>query len=240
MNELKLAFDEWKNFVSAREEARREAEGASSNAEIKAEIAQIRQEIANLQATLARKKADLFMNKSSSYSKPAFDAEWSDKKKVLRAKLIELLTEQLVAGKTGYELGQALGTKSMNMIYEAKRNMDEFKAEQEEKLDEYDWHWHRFTGTRRYALSTEPGTEGKDWKYVLMKGAIGTEQEGLWCIFDFETGVLLQGNNDVYHSDAARMTRAATLAELLAGTYSGKLKLSKTNDYFETTEEGEQ
>lgn len=233
MYELKSTFDEWKNFVSIRETVRREAEGTGSNAEIKADIANIRQQIANLQAELARKKADLFMNKSSTYSKVDFDAEWSEKKKTLRAKLIDLLTEQLVAGKTGYELGQALGTKSMNMIYEAKRNMDNFKAEQEEKLEEFDWNWHRFTGTRRYALSTEPGSEGKDWKYVLMKGALDSEQEGLWCIWDYETGVLLQGSSDVYHSDPSRQTRADTLAELLAGTYSGKLKLSETNEYFE-------
>jgi hypothetical protein len=105
-------------------------------------------------------------------------------------------------------------------------------------MEQYNWQWHRFTGTRRYALAAEPTKEVLGWAYVLMKGALDTEEEGKWCIWDYKTGALLAGSSEVYFSDSERnrRNRADTLAELLAGTYAGKVKLSNINEYFEEGE----
>jgi len=204
-------------------------------ADLKVEQAQIRAKIATLQAEIGQEKV--------SYVKGAFDANWSVEKAERRQELEDAISEQInVHGKTGYQLANHLGTKNINMFYEVKRQGDVYRGEQSKEVSTLDWNWHRFTGTQRYALAvtadTEVADENKvDWEYVLMKGTLDTDLEHKECVWDYKTGGYVSGDKDVFESDNAgnRRQRATRLAQVLEGTYVGKIKESP-NPYFEAVE----
>jgi hypothetical protein len=233
---LEKAWDSWQGFIPDREEARSQAMGKVDLekkrrlADLKVELAQTRAKIAMLQAEIGQEKV--------SYVKGAFDAQWSVEKAERRQELEEAISEQInVHGKTGYQLANHLGTKNINMFYEVKRQGDVYRGEQSKEVSTLDWKWSRFTGTQRYALSTNPNTDSEEWAYVLMKGTLDTDLEHKECVWDYKTGAYVSGDKKVFESDNGgnRRQRATRLAQVLEGTYAGKVKESP-NPYFEETE----
>ena len=233
MERLEKAWDAWQAFIPDREEARASAMGKVDLekkrrlADLKVELAQIRAKIATLQAEIGQEKV--------SYVKGAFDANWSVEKAVRRAELEDAISEQInVHGKTGYQLANHLGTKNINMFYEVKRQSDVYRGEQSKEVSTLDWKWSRFTGTQRYALAVNPNEDSLDWQYVLMKGTLDTDLEHKECVWDYATGAYVSGDKKVFESDNGgnRRQRATRLAQVLAGTYAGKVKESP-NPYFE-------
>jgi hypothetical protein len=201
-------------------------------ADLKVELAQVRARIASLQAEIGMEKVQ--------YVKGAFDANWSVEKAERRAELEEAIAEQItVHGKTGYQLANHLGTKNINMFYEVKRQNDVYRGEQSKEVSTLDWKWSRFTGTQRYALAVNPNEDNSvEWAYVLMKGTLDTDLEHKECVWDYKTGAYVSGDKNVFESDNGgnRRQRATRLAQVLEGTYAGKVKESP-NPYFETTGE---
>lgn len=243
MERLEKAWAEWQNFIGDREEARAQAMGKVDLekkrrlADLKVELAQIRAKIASLQAEIGMEKVQ--------YVKGAFEARWQVEKATRREALEAAIAEEMsVNGKTGYQLAQHLGTKNINLFYDVKRQGDVYRNEQSKEVSKLEWQWSRFTGTQRYALAVNPNDvnpytdieefERKDWAYVLMKGTLDTDLEHKGCVWDFHTGEYVSGDKAVYESDTPsnRRKRADTLAEVLEGTYAGKVKESK-NPYFE-------
>ena len=231
MDRLQKAWEDWQNVIPEREAARAAAIGKVDPmkrqrlADRKAEMARLRAEIAMLTAEILQEK--------STYSKSTFDAQWAVYKANRREELQNAIEEEMnVNGKSGYQLAQALGTKNINLFYEVKRDSQVWRQEQAKEALNVDWQWSRFTGTQRYALAVIDND--LHWAYVLMKGTDGTELEGEECVWDYNTGGYISGSKDVFESDTAanRRKRADTLAEVLAGTYAGKVK-ETLNPYFE-------
>ena len=231
MDRLQKAWEDWQNVIPEREAARAAAIGKVDPmkrqrlADRKAEMARLRAEIAMLTAEILQEK--------STYSKSTFDAQWAVYKANRREELQNAIEEEMnVNGKSGYQLAQALGTKNINLFYEVKRDSQVWRQEQAKEALNVDWQWSRFTGTQRYALAVIDND--LHWAYVLMKGTDGTELEGEECVWDFKTGGYISGSKDVFESDTAanRRKRADTLAEVLSGTYAGKVK-ETLNPYFE-------
>lgn len=230
MERLEKAWAEWQNFIGDREEARAQAMGKVDLekkrrlADLKVELAQIRAKIASLQAEIGMEKVQ--------YVKGAFEARWQVEKATRREELEAAIAEEMsVNGKTGYQLAQHLGTKNINLFYDVKRQGDVYRNEQSKEVSKLEWQWSRFTGTQRYALAS---TETEHFAYVLMKGTLDSELEYKECVWDYETGEYVSGDKAVYESDTPsnRRKRADTLAEILTGTYAGKVKESP-NPYFE-------
>jgi len=225
MEELTLHdyWKQWSNHVADREAARQEALSAVGTnlqdelREKKLQAAQLKADIYQLQARIAMAKG--------SYSKPAFDTEWAIKKANLRKKIEGLIAAELINGKNPNQIANDLGSKSINLFYNIKSNLEAQRTVTSRELEGIEWKWSRFTGTQRYGLSGN---------YVLMHGTVDTELEGLQCVFDFETGEFISGSTEVYNSDTEvnRARRAVTLAQILDGTYTGQVKERK-NPYFE-------
>lgn len=237
MQRLKEAFESWNNFVDDRELARSKAIGFV-DLDKQALLANKLKELAAVKAEIALIRAELGMGKTT-YHKLSFDAAWSVEKRKRSEELDAAIVEELGRGKTGYQLAQALGTKSINRFYDVKRSLGVHQHEQAEEAKTMDWQWSRFTGTQRYALAGTPNGElARDWDYVLMKGAVGSAQEHSKCIWDFKTGSFVSGDISVFKSDSEtnRRKRADTLAQILAGTYAGKVK-ETPNPYFEEVED---
>lgn len=234
MERLEKAWAAWQSFIPEREEARAKAMG-SVDLEKKRRLADLKVELAQIRARIASLQAEIGMEKVS-YVKGAFDANWSVEKAERRQELEDAISEQInVHGKTGYQLANHLGTKNINMFYEVKRQSDVYRGEQSKEVSTLRWQWHRFTGTQRYALAVNPNEEGStEWAYVLMKGTLDTDLEYKECVWDYATGAYVSGDKDVFESDNAgnRRQRASRLAQVLEGTYAGKLKES-LNPYFE-------
>lgn len=243
MQRLKDAFEKWNAFIPEREEARAKAIGTVDSSKLE-ELSQKKAALARLKAEVALLTAQINMTKST-YHKANFDAQWAVEKRKRSDELDEAIAEEISKGKSGYQLAQELGTKSINRFYEVKRSLNTVRNEQAEAAAEVVWEWSRFTGTQRYALAQEPLAdwerellgEHNAWAFVLMKGTIGGDLEGKECIFDFRTGAFISGDLAVYNSDAekSRRKRADILAEVIAGTYAGKVK-ETPNPYFEETE----
>ena len=236
MERLEKAWASWQAFIPEREEARAQSMGSVDLnkkrrlADLKVELAQIRAKIATLQAEIGQEKV--------SYVKGAFDANWSVEKAQRRQELEDAIAEQInVHGKTGYQLANHLGTKNINMFYEVKRQGDVYRGHQEKEVSVLNWQWHRFTGTQRYALASMSEDPTADYHYVLMKGTIDTDLEHKECVWDFQTGAYVSGDKKVFESDNAgnRRQRATRLAQVLEGTYVGKIKESP-NPYFESVD----
>lgn len=227
MEELQEAYSEWSSFVGLREEARAEAQG-SIDSTLHDDLREANLNLAQLKAEIYSIKAQILMNKGT-YNKQAFDAEWSAKKIRLKQRVEELIAAELSKGKNPNQLATELGSKSLNMFYGIKANIDSYRAEASKELEGINWQWSRFTGTQRYAV----GLAGEE-TYVLMKGTIDTELEGLECVWNYATGAFISGSLEVYNSDSEtnRARRAVTLAEILEGTYTGTVKERK-NPYFE-------
>lgn len=244
MQRLKDAFESWNNFVADREVARSNAIGFV-DLEKQGKLANKLQQQAALKAEIALLKAELGMGKTT-YHKGSFDALWTVEKRKRSDALDEAIREELGKGKSGYELANALGTKSINRFYEVKRGLTVHQREQVQETEQVSqWQWSRFTGTQRYALGHRPHDEVaaelkalEPWEYVLMHGALGTALEGQQCVWDFRTGAFVDGELKVFNSDSEtnRRKRADTLAEILAGTYAGKVK-ETPNPYFEVVED---
>lgn len=233
MERLEKAWEAWQNFIPEREEARAAAIGKVDPskkrrlADLKVELAQVRAKIASLQAEIGMEKV--------SYVKGAFDANWQLEKAARKEELEAAIAEEMnVNGKTGYQLANHLGTKNINLFYEVKRQGDVYRGEQSKEVSKLEWEWSRFTGTQRYALATMSTEPTADWHYVLMKGVLDSELEYKECVWDFQTGEYVSGDKAVFESDTPsnRRKRADTLAEVLEGTYAGKVKESP-NPYFE-------
>lgn len=231
MERLEKAWAAWQNFIPEREEARAAAIGKVDPqkkrrlADLKVELAQIRAKIASLQAEIGMEKV--------SYVKGAFDANWQLEKAARKEELEAAIAEEMnINGKTGYQLANHLGTKNINLFYEVKRQGDVYRGEQSKEVSKLEWQWSRFTGTQRYALAQSENLS--PWAYVLMKGVIDSELEYKECVWDYETGEYVSGDKAVFESDTPsnRRKRADTLAEVLEGTYAGKVKESP-NPYFE-------
>lgn len=230
MERLENAWASWQSFITDREEARGQAMGKVDLekkrrlADLKVELAQIRAKIASLQAEIGMEKV--------SYVKGAFEALWQVEKAKRKEELEEAISEQINQhGKTGYQLAQHLGTKNINLFYDVKHKSDVYRGEQAKEISNLDWQWSRFTGTQRYGLASVSHGE---WDYVLMKGVVDSELEGKEAVWDFGTGDYVSGDKAVFESDTAsnRRKRADTLAQVLDGTYDGKIKEAK-NIYFE-------
>lgn len=235
MQRLKEAYESWNNFIQEREDARAKEMGTPDH-EKKRRLADMQVELAQLKAKIALLKAEMGMQKST-YVKGAFDARWTVEKAARKEELEAAIDEQMnVHGKTGYQLAQALGTKNLGLFYGVKQATDAYRSHQEKEVSNLEWQWSRFTGTQRYALAEngDPNNFRPDFHYVLMKGTLDTELEGQECVFDFNTGAYVSGNKEVFESDSAtnRATRATTLAQVLEGTYAGKVK-ETPNPYFE-------
>ena len=236
MERLENAWKAWQAFIPEREEARANAMGTVDLskkrrlADLKVELAQVRAKIATLQAEIGMEKVQ--------YVKGAFDANWSVEKAERRQELEDAISEQInVHGKTGYQLANHLGTKNINLFYEVKRQGDVYRGEQSKEVSKLDWQWHRFTGTQRYALAVNPDGPTDKWAYVLMKGTLDTDLEHKECVWDYDTGAYVSGDKNVFESDNGgnRRQRATRLAQVLEGTYAGKVK-ETPNPYFEETE----
>lgn len=233
MERLEKAWDAWQNFIGDREEARGKAMGRL-DLEKKRRLADLNVELAQLRAKIASLKAEIGMEKVQ-YVKGAFDARWQVEKATRREELENAIAEEMsVNGKTGYQLAQHLGTKNINLFYGVKQQEDVYRREQSKEISHLDWQWSRFTGTQRYALAWSQRENNSNFDYVLMKGTVDTELEGKECVWDFESGAYVSGDKDVFESDTAanRRKRADTLAQVLEGTYAGKVKES-SNPYFE-------
>ena len=233
MERLENAWSAWQNLIPEREEARSKAIG-TVDLDKKRRLADLNVELAQIRARIASLKAEIGMEKVS-YVKGAFDAQWQLEKAARREELEAAISEEMnVNGKSGYQLAQALGTKNINLFYNVKQQEDVYRREQSKEVNDLDWQWSRFTGTQRYALAV---TEGGGWSYVLMKGTKETELEHKECVWDYNTGMYVSGSKEVFESDTPtnRRKRADTLAEVLEGTYTGKIK-ETVNPYFEVTE----
>lgn len=235
MERLENAWAAWQNFIPEREEARDKAMG-QVDPEKKRRLADYNVELAQIKAKIASLKAEIGMEKVR-YVKSAFDSRWQLEKAARKEELEAAIAEQIdVHGKTGYQLANHLGTKNINLFYDVKRQTNLYRGEQAKEVSNLQWRWSRFTGTQRYALACmEPLEDFKTgWQYVLMKGTLDTELEYKECVFDFKTGAYVSGDKKVFESDtpANRRKRADTLAEILDGTYTGKVKESP-NPYFE-------
>lgn len=234
MKRLQDAYDKWNVFVQDREDARATAMGTPDH-EKKRRLADLQVELAQLKARIAMLKAEIGMERTN-YVKGAFDARWAVEKAARREELESAIAEEMnVNGKTGYQLAQALGTKNLGLFYGVKHSEDAYRGHQEQEISDLTWEWSRFTGTQRYALAQSEHLS--PWKYVLMKGTVGTELEGAEVVWDFETGAYVSGSKAVFESDtpANRRKRADTLASVVEGTYAGKVK-EAVNPYFEALE----
>lgn len=243
MQRLQKAYDNWKSFVSEREEARSQAIGFVDR-DKEALLVNKQAQLAKLKAEVALLKAELAMSKTT-YHKTNFDAQWALDKSRRREELDEAIAEELATGKTPYQLCVGVGSKNVNMFYEVARAQGAFREEQAQEALNVDWKWSRFTGTQRYALGNalaqwELELLGEDdhWTYVLMKGTVDTPLEGQECLWDYESGAFISGSREVYESDndANRRKRADTLADVLGGRFKGKLK-ETPNPYFETVDD---
>lgn len=235
MERLEKAWEAWQNFIGDREDARAQAMG-TVDLEKKRRLADMKVELAQLRAKIASLQAEIGMEKIH-YVKGAFDARWQVEKAERREELDNAIAEEMsVNGKTGYQLANHLGTKNINLFYNVKTQEDVYRREQSKEISNLDWQWSRFTGTQRYALAGTPDGE-LTWDYVLMKGTVDTELEGKECVWDFKTGAYVSGDKEVFESDNAgnRRQRATRLAQVLDGTYTGKVKESP-NPYFEHME----
>lgn len=233
MERLEKAWEAWQNFIPEREEARNDAMG-KVDLEKKRRLAELNVELAQIRAKIASLKAEIGMEKVK-YVKSSFDANWQVEKAKRKEELEAAIAEQIdVHGKTGYQLANHLGTKNINLFYDVRRQNDLYRNEQAKEVSNLDWQWSRFTGTQRYALADTRGNQEPVWCYVLMKGTLDSELEFKECVWDFQTGAYVSGDKKVFESDtpANRRKRADTLAEVLDGTYTGKVKESP-NPYFE-------
>ena len=234
MQELKEAYESWNNFISDREEARAKEMGTPDH-EKKRRLADMKVELAQLKAKIALLSAEIGMEKSK-YVKGAFDARWAVEKAARKEALDNAIAHEMnVNGKTGYQLAQALGTKNLGLFYGVKQQSDVYRKHQEDEVSDLEWEWSRFTGTQRYALAQAENLG--PWAYVLMKGQLDTELEGQEAVFDYQTGEYVSGSKVVFESDSAtnRAARATTLAQVLEGTYNGKVK-EAPNPYWEDVE----
>lgn len=230
MERLEKAWAAWQNIIPEREEARSKAMG-TVDLEKKRKLADLNVELAQIRAKIASLKAEIGMEKVS-YVKGAFDAQWQLEKADRKAELEAAIAEEMnVNGQTGYQLANRLGTKNINLFYNVKQQEDVYRREQSKELTDLEWQWSRFTGTQRYALAS---TDAEHFAFVLMKGTLDTELEHKECVWDYETGAYVSGDKAVFESDTAvnRRKRADTLAQILTGTYTGKVKESP-NAYFE-------
>ena len=233
MQELKDAYESWNNFITDREEARAKEMGTPDH-ERKRRLADMQVEMAQLRAKIALLKAELGMERTK-YVKGAFDARWAVEKAARKEALDNAISHEMnVNGKTGYQLAQALGTKNLGLFYGVKQTTEAYRKHQEAEVSDLEWQWSRFTGTQRYALAWSQTENNSNFDYVLMKGQLDTELEGQECVFDFHSGEYVSGSKEVFESDnpANRRKRADTLAQVLEGTYAGKVKESP-NPYFE-------
>ena len=233
MQELKDAYESWNNFITDREEARVKEMGTPDH-ERKRRLADMQVEMAQLRAKIALLKAELGMERTK-YVKGAFDARWAVEKAARKEALDNAISHEMnVNGKTGYQLAQALGTKNLGLFYGVKQTTEAYRKHQEAEVSDLEWQWSRFTGTQRYALADTRGNQEPVWCYVLMKGQLDTELEGQEAVFDFTTGEYVSGNKEVFESDTPtnRAVRATTLAQVLDGTYTGKIK-ETPNPYWE-------
>lgn len=241
MERLQAAWESWTSFIDERESARAEAMGTVDH-EKKRRLADLNVEMARLRASIASLKAEIGMQKVN-YVKSAFEARWQVEKAKRNEELDAAIAEEMnVSGKSGYQLAQALGTKNINRFYNVKAQQAVVRNEKTRELSKVEaWQWSRFTGTQRYALAASLQSDaldlGERWNFVLMKGTVDTELEGKECVWDFNTGGYVSGDKAVFESDTPsnRRRRADTLAQVLNGTYAGKIKESP-NVYFEEVE----
>lgn len=227
MEELIKVHKQWKSFTADREAAREAL--TNGNSPTAQEYHKKKLELTKLKAEVALLKAQHDVEQQG-YSKAIFDAQWAEKKQELKVKLESLIAEELHKGKKPAVLAAEVGSRNLNMFYDVKAKVDNYRNEKAEVADEADWQWSRFSGAQRYALAKVHG----EWALVLMHGTIDTDLEGQKCIFDFKTGAYISGSVEVYNSDTEtnRSRRSTLLASVLDKTYTGQVKEIE-NPYFE-------
>lgn len=239
MEKLREAHEAWKRFTLDREEARvkaQEAEGERSP-QLKLDLLDAQRRLEEAKAEVAYLKEKL-AQQPRSYNKARFEAAWSVEKEQRRAALEQAIANELRDPEMKpYMLAAELGSRNTAMFYQVSKNMNLYAKQQEEAFADHDWQWSRFTGTHRYAI----GLDKNENTVVQIKGTIGTEFEGLSAVFDLETGDFIFGSRAVYNSDSAanRQKRARMLTDVLAGTYTGKIK-EAPNPYYEEVEDSDE
>lgn len=232
MEELITKFDEWTHFTEAREKAREAAMNPPGAHDRREAIRAKQAELHRVQAELQKLKAELILSGDDTpYRKAEFDHQWSQKKRDLKAEVEALIAEQIEAGVSIPRLMKATGSRNPVWFYQVRENMNAYRAAGQEEMAQTTWHWSDVTSVHRYGLGH--GESGSGWGFVLMHGAVDSEFEHEKCMFEFESGVFIGGNRNLFDSvsTGVKRQRADMLASILDGTYTKKVRRDE-NPYF--------
>ena len=223
-------FNAWEAFTITRETARQDAQKTDSTDPLKQQLAEKTSQLQQVKAEIAMLKAQIMVKGTTGYNKAMFDLEWATRKATLREALEQALMREMDT-KSIPQIMNEFAFQNTTMLYRVKKRKEYERQVAEKALDDVQWEWSDFTGTHRYALAH---TDNEGWALVKLYGAINTDLEGESCVFDFETGEFISGSLEVFNSDstANKVKRKNTLADVLAGDYTGPYKES-TNPYHE-------
>lgn len=224
---------EWANFTATRESERIRLTNPEGSAELKAELQEAKLALQEAKAKVQLLSAKLAVAMGGNqYNKALFDAQWAAKKLELKEQVEEAIMKDLESGKSIPTLLAEYPMSNTVWLYRIRERMSIKRESESVKLEGIDWHWSDFTGTQRYALGGLP--DGSlTWDYVKIMGTVDTDLEGQYAVCGYQNGEFIAGSREVYETGQPHQhrQRAALLASVLDGTYSGAWKSSE-NPYF--------
>ena len=222
---------EWGNFTATREQERMKQSNPEGSAELRQELqeAKLALQEAKAKVQLLNAKLGVAMG-GNQYNKALFDAQWAAKKLELKEQVEAAIMKDLESGKSIPTLLAEYPMNNTVWLYRIRERMSIKRESEAVKLEGIDWKWSDFTGTQRYALGSETL---ESWDYVKIMGTVDTDLEGEYAICGYQDGEYITGSKDVYETGQPHQhrQRAALLASVLDGTYSGAWK-SSVNPYF--------
>ena len=224
-------LEQWSSFVATREAERHRLTNPPGLEEKRAELVEAQQELARLKGKVQLLKAELTVSAAGeNYSKPLFDSEWAAKKVELKDQCEVALMGEISSGKSIPTIMHEYNLSNPAWLYRIRDRMNHHTLKEAAKVRNAEWFWSDFTGTHRFALAL--GDEGT-WKYVKMMGALESDLEGEYAVWDAENGDYIAGSKEVFESDTpqGKMKRKNLLAAVLDGSYNGVIKESP-NPYF--------
>jgi hypothetical protein len=212
MSRVSETAQTWKNFAIDRTNAKNEVE---------AEAAKIDQQIAELKS----RKQELLAR---------FDAEWDRKKEQARRDRDEAIKDALREGQSGTSILKEMRSNNTVLVYDlASQVRAEQAAEARAKgivepvpdlnIKGLSWRYHPHQGARGWLLSVD----GSYIKHYAPDADPESASEDRWFVADRELN-FIAGSKELFDGTAKAVMgkKVKLLEELLAGEYSGPIKIA--------------